>query len=83
MLSGANKMLERLDGAARLTALKDVALKPGVETEIYGVAKSLVSGSLIDTDLQSITVVDIPFAGVGAEIGIYYAKTGYMCLSSW
>ena len=77
VLRGANGMLESLDGAARLKALKDVALKPGVEAEIYGVAKSLISGSLIDTDLQSITVVDIPLAGVGAEIGIYYAKTGY------
>ena len=83
LLRGANGMLEALDGAARLKALKDVALKPGVETEIYGVAKSLISSSLIDTDLQSITAVDIPLAGVGAEIGIYYAKTGYKCLSEW
>jgi len=83
VLRGANGMLESLEGAARLKALKDVALKPGVEAEIYGVAKSLISGSLIDTDLQSITVVDIPLAGVGAEIGIYYAKTGYKCLSEW
>lgn len=83
LASGAAAMLARLEGAARIKALEQTMLKPEVGAEVYAIGKSLISGSLIDTDLQSITVVDIPMAGVGAEIGIYYAKTGYKCLSEW
>lgn len=83
LASGAAEMLARLEGAARIKALEQTMLKPEVGAEVYGIGKSLISGSLVDTDLQSITVVDIPLAGVGAEIGIYYAKTGYKCLSEW
>ncbi len=83
LLKGAHLMLERLDEAARFKALKDIALKPGVETELYGIAKGVWSATLVDTDYQSITVIDIPMAGVGVEIGVYYAKTGYRCLSDW
>ncbi len=83
LLKTASLMLERLDDAARLKVLKDIALKPGVEAELYGVAKGVWSSTLVDTDYQSITVIDIPFAGLGAEIGVYYAKTGYSCLSEW
>jgi hypothetical protein len=83
LAAGAAAMLERLEGAARIKALEQTMLKPEIGAEVYGIGKSLISGSLIDTDLQSITVVDIPMVGVGAEIGIYYAKTGYKCLSEW
>lgn len=79
----ANGILERLEDAARIRALKDTMLQPEVGAEVYGIGKSLIAGSLIDTDLQSITVVDIPLASLGAEVGIYYAKTAYSCLSEW
>lgn len=83
LAAGGAAMLERLEGAARIKALEQVMLKPEMGAEIYGIGKSLISGSLIDTDQQVITVVDIPMVGGGAEIGLYYAKTGYKCMSEW
>lgn len=54
-------------------------------TECAGGAKSLVNsyGMLVDTDARTMTGVDIPLAGVGAEIGIFYGWSSASVLKSW
>ena len=51
--------------------------------EIYGVMKGILQTSLIDTDAQNLTAIDIPLAGVGAEAGFYYSWSQYKLLKSW
>jgi hypothetical protein len=54
-----------------------------VRTELPGIAKALSQKCLIDSDAQSITVIDIPLAGGGAELGIYYGWSSTNLLSQW
>jgi hypothetical protein len=83
-LKGLDEMLKTLQSAARVEKLKTVLnADPELGKEVYGIAKGLYSATLIDSDLQSITAVDIPLLGGGAEIGIFYLKSGFKCTSSW
>lgn len=83
-LKGLDAVLARLDSAARAEKLKTLFnTNPELGKEAYGIAKSVWSSSLIDSDLQSITVVDVPLASGGVQIGIYYCKSKFKLASSW
>lgn len=51
--------------------------------EVYGVMKGVMQTSLIDTDSQNVTAIDIPLAGVGAEAGFYYSWSQFNLLKGW
>ena len=70
--------LQSFDGGLEAIGAAMVLGKQGAAGKILeqvpGVAKSVVGGygMLVDTDASNIVAIDIPFAGVGAELGVYY-----------
>ena len=41
--------------------------------EVPGLVKSALVGTLVDTEIQNITLIDVPVLGGGAEVGAFYA----------
>jgi hypothetical protein len=76
-------VLELLDRKSQVERLTKVMKNPELTKEIYGIGKSLTQGVLIDDEYKGICGIDIPLGGVGAEIGFYYAKSGFTTLSEW
>jgi hypothetical protein len=66
------EMVQTLEEAAKVKALTRFVRDPENSREIYSVAKSVQASYLIDDEYQGIVALDIPLAGVGAEVGIYY-----------
>lgn len=54
-----------------------------LRSELPGIAKSISSAALIDPDEQNITIIDVPMAGAGAELGVFYGWSNTRLLSSW
>ena len=56
-----------------------------VFTELPGIGKGFVNGygMLVDTDKKNMVAVDIPLAGYGAEIGVYYGWSKSKVLKTW
>lgn len=79
----AHGMLDVIDNASRADRLVKFMKNPEATKEIYGVGKSLLSGTLVDDEYQGICAIDIPMAGMGAEIGIYFASSTFKTLSAW
>jgi hypothetical protein len=81
--SFAHGMLDVLDNASRADRLAKLMKNPEATKEIYGVGKSLLSGTLVDDEYQGICAIDIPLLGGGAEIGVYFASATFRTLSEW
>ncbi len=78
--------LDKFDGGAEMVEGVMKGANPKYQSlreELPGLAKSLSQGVLIDPDIKNITVIDVPMAGAGAELGIYYGWSTTKVLSSW
>jgi len=51
--------------------------------EIYGAAKGIYQAYWVDDEERSLTDLDIPTVGGGAQIGIHYAWSGATPVSEW
>ena len=80
------KLVGKFDGSAELVEgiVKGVNPKyQGLRQELPGLAKSLSSAALIDPDEKNLTLIDVPLAGGGAELGIYYGWSRTRLLRQW
>lgn len=79
----AHGMMDVLDNASRADRLVKFMKNPEATKELYGVGKSLLSGTLVDDEYQGICAIDVPFGGLGAEIGIYFASSTFRTITEW
>jgi len=64
---------------------KDSEALKKVLSEVPGAAKSAaaVCSVVVDTDEKNIVAIDIPMAGAGAEIGVFYGWSKVKVVSTW
>lgn len=87
--SKITKALVSFDGGIEAIGTAMTAGQQGklgkVLSELPGAGKSVVGGygMLVDTDEKNIVAIDIPFAGYGTELGVYYGWSRATVQRQW
>ena len=75
--------LDKLEKVKQVERLQKLMRSEKDGAEIYGAAKGIYQAYWVDDEEQSLTAIDIPTAGGGAQIGIHYAWSGATRVSGW